>query len=325
MASGRESGATGKASHRGHGGHRGGIGVGGQEFDRRQHGVWARIRRNGESIAQRSRRSQRGDLGRWPGIRSATTWRLGENQAQRGKHRTEVTEVTEGGFGLVARNSIGDNHGVWARIGRNGESIAQRSRRSQREDLGWWPGIRSATTWRLGENRAQRGKHRTEVTEVTEGDLGWWPGIRSATRWRLGENRAQRGKHRTEATEEGLGSAARNSIGDNHGVWARIGRNGESIARRSPREIAGGGRNLIGEITASGRETAQRAILFAWVLTVDAKEFTEDLPSSAPISPSVASVTSVRCYLFGRVLALTPRSSLRTYRPAPQFPPPWPL
>ena len=82
---------------------------------------------------------------------------------QREKHRTEVTEVTEGGLELLARNSIGDNHGGWARIGRNGESIAQRSRRSQRGDWGWWPGIRSATImacWarigRNGESIAQR-------------------------------------------------------------------------------------------------------------------------------------------------------------------------
>ena len=282
-----ESGVTRKASHRGHGGHRGGIWVGGQEFDRRQSWRLGRIGRNGESIAQRSRRSQRGDWGWWPGIRSATTWCLGgENPAQRGKHRTEVTEVTEGGFGLVVR-------------------------------------IRSATTWRLGENRAQRGKHRTEVTEVTEGGFGLvarnsigdnhgvWARI-----GRNGESIAQRSRG-----HGGLGSAARNSIGDNHGVWARIGRNGESIARRSPREIAGGGRNLIGEITASGRETAQRAILFAWVPQLTPRSSLRTYRPAPQFPPSVASVTSVRCYLFGRVLALTPRSSPRAYRPAPQFPP----
>ena len=93
-----------------------------------------------------------------------------ESGAHRGKHRTEVTEVTEGGLELLARNSIG------------GQS------------------------WRLGENQVQRGKHRTEVTEVTE---------------------------------EGLELPARNSIGDNHGVWARIRRNGESIAQRSRRSQRG--------------------------------------------------------------------------------------
>ena len=120
MVFGRESGTTGKASHRGHGGHRGGIWVGGEEFDRRQSWRLARIGRNGESIAQRSQRSQRGigvggqefdrrQHGIWARIRCSGV-----------KHRTEVTEVTKKGLGSAARKSIGDNHGVWARIRRNG-------------------------------------------------------------------------------------------------------------------------------------------------------------------------------------------------------------
>ena len=236
MASGRESGTTGKASHRGHGGHRGGIGVGGQEFDRRQ--SW----RLGENRAQRGKhrtevtevtegglglvaRNSIGDnmvFGRESGATGKAShrghgghrggigvggqefdrrqpWRLGENRAQRGKHRTEVTEVTEGGFGLVARNSIGDNHGVWARIGRNGESIAQRSRRSQRGDWGRWPGIRSVTTMAAGRESGATGKasHR-----------GHGGGI-----WVGGQEFDRR----------------------QHGGWARIRRNGESIAQRSQR------------------------------------------------------------------------------------------
>jgi hypothetical protein len=116
------------------------------------------------------------------------------------------------------------------------------------------------------------------------------------------------------------------SIGDNHGVWARIGRNGESIAQRSPKGIAGGGRNLIGKITASGRETALRAILFAWVLTVDAREFTTDLSSTAPISPlrGLCDLCAMQSSL-GWFSQLTPSCSLRTYRPPLQFPPLWPL
>jgi hypothetical protein len=69
----------------------------------------------------------------------------------------------------VARNSIGDNHGGWARIRRNGESIAQRSWRSQRGDLGGGQEFDWRQPWRLGENQVQRGKHRTEATE---GELG---------------------------------------------------------------------------------------------------------------------------------------------------------
>jgi hypothetical protein len=51
-----------------------------------------------------------------------------------------------------------------------------------------------------GENCANRGKHRTEDTEVTEGDQR----IREEallTRQLQGENCANRGKHRTEDTE----------------------------------------------------------------------------------------------------------------------------
>ena len=51
-----------------------------------------------------------------------------------------------------------------------------------------------------GENCANRGKHRTEVTEVTEGE----PEDRGEallTRRLQGENCANRGKHRTEVTE----------------------------------------------------------------------------------------------------------------------------
>jgi hypothetical protein len=36
-----------------------------------------------------------------PSSVTRTPWLLGEKQVQRGKHRTEVTEVTEGGFGLM--------------------------------------------------------------------------------------------------------------------------------------------------------------------------------------------------------------------------------
>jgi hypothetical protein len=81
----------GKASHRGHGGHKG-VGVGGER---------ALVDTVGFSAGR----------GEW------------------GKHRTEVTEVTEG-LGLVARE-------LWwtplasVREEANGESIAQRSRRSQ--------------------------------------------------------------------------------------------------------------------------------------------------------------------------------------------------
>jgi hypothetical protein len=59
-------------------------------------------------------------------------WFLGEKDAQRGEHRTEVTEVTEGGLRLDRGRLFGGQFGFWARKTRSGERIAQRSRRSQR-------------------------------------------------------------------------------------------------------------------------------------------------------------------------------------------------
>jgi hypothetical protein len=55
-----------------------------------------------------------------------------------GKHRTEVTEVTEGKMGWMAESLLGN-------------TVA-----SVRE-------------------RREGGKHRAEVTEVTEGEMGGWP------------------------------------------------------------------------------------------------------------------------------------------------------
>jgi hypothetical protein len=64
-----------------------------------------------------------------------------------------------------------------------------------------------------GRERALGWRHRTEVTEVTEGDrrrgregFGW-------TGWLLGGKRANWGKHRTEATEGDLGWCPENSVG----------------------------------------------------------------------------------------------------------------
>ena len=54
------------------------------------------------------------------------------------------------------------------------------------------------TPWLMGEKRANWGKHRTEVTEVTEGEHY---GEASVTPWLMGGKRANWGKHRTEVTE----------------------------------------------------------------------------------------------------------------------------
>jgi hypothetical protein len=62
LVSGRERRALGRASHRGHGGHRGGIEGWMAEGSLVVSLVFgARKTRIGQSIAQRSRRSQRGD------------------------------------------------------------------------------------------------------------------------------------------------------------------------------------------------------------------------------------------------------------------------
>jgi hypothetical protein len=134
----------------------------------------ARITRQGESIAQRSRRSQR-EIGvgggsfclghHWPGC---------ENHAPRGKHRTEVTEVTEGRSGLVVEASAWDTR---------------------------WPGC---------ENHALRGKHRTEVTE---GDRGWWWKLLPGTPTRQGEGIAQRSRRSQRETGLVVEASAWDTVG----------------------------------------------------------------------------------------------------------------
>jgi hypothetical protein len=81
---------------------------------------------------------------------------LGEKHTPGGKHRTEVTEVTEGdwpvaGCSLATPVAPGEKH-------TQGESIAQRSRRSQRGD-GQWPGVLwaiPAASWRETHARGTR-------------------------------------------------------------------------------------------------------------------------------------------------------------------------
>jgi hypothetical protein len=59
-----------------------------------------------------------------------TRWLRCEKCVLRRKHRTEVTEATEGES--EGRSGLGDTVAFSARSARFGESIAQRSRRSQR-------------------------------------------------------------------------------------------------------------------------------------------------------------------------------------------------
>jgi hypothetical protein len=69
----------------------------------------------------------------------------------------------------MAAGSFGEHQGFWARIRVIGESIAQRS---QRGNLGMAADSFGEHQGFLGENQGNRGKHRTEVTEVTEGEFG---------------------------------------------------------------------------------------------------------------------------------------------------------
>jgi hypothetical protein len=77
MASGRERPALGKASHRGHGGHRGGWSVG------RRKALWG------------------------------TAWLLGGKDPFWGKYRTEGTVVTEGMVGWTTEGALGDSLVSW--------------------------------------------------------------------------------------------------------------------------------------------------------------------------------------------------------------------
>ena len=64
----------------------------------------------------------------------------------------------------------------------------------------------SVTPWLISGKRANWGKHRTEVTEVTEGEH--YGGEASVTPWLMGGKRANWGKHRTEVTEVTEGELA---------------------------------------------------------------------------------------------------------------------
>ena len=131
----------------------------------------ARKTRIGESIARRPRRPRRG-IGLVTKVFAVADWLTCEKDANRGKHRTEDTEATEGD-GLVAK-------------------------------VFCW------TWWLTCEKDANRGKHRTEDTEVTEWGLGWWRKS-FAGGWLTGEKDANRGKHRTEAqrSRRGIGLVAK--------------------------------------------------------------------------------------------------------------------
>jgi hypothetical protein len=108
---------------------------------------------------------------------------MGEKRANRGKHRTEVTEVTEG------------------------ETACVRGFR--------W-------TWVMGEKHANPGKHRTEVTEATEGETALCVRGFRWTTWLMGEKHANPGKHRTEVTEVTEATEGERDVVDERVWWTSV-------------------------------------------------------------------------------------------------------
>jgi hypothetical protein len=130
-------------------------------------------------------------------------------RVKRGKHRTEVTEATEGDLGWwnkctlvkdrwlrcgntpkgkASHRGYGGHRGrfglvdkcTWVKIVGSGARTRQKGKASRRGHGGHRGrfGLVDECTWVkiVGSHAGtrQRGKHRTEVTEATEGDLGWW-------------------------------------------------------------------------------------------------------------------------------------------------------
>ncbi len=173
LASGREKRASGKASHRGHGGHRGDGGC-------MEEVLW------------------------W------TAWLLDGKNAHRGKHRTEVTEATEG-MEAAWRRFFGGQLGFWTGKTRIGESIAQRSRRPQRGmeaawrrffggQLGFWAGKRAS--WKASHRGrgGHRGGLKLDGGRFFDGQCG------------SGREKHSSGRHRTEVTDGAAGYATLFSV-----------------------------------------------------------------------------------------------------------------
>jgi hypothetical protein len=148
----------------------------------------------GISIAQRSQRPQRGDIG----DESSAVDFVGHVREPPGedKYRTEVTEVTEGGFGWTKASAVDFVGHVREPPGRI--SIAQRSQRPQRGILG----DESSAVDFVGHVRGppEEEKHRTEATEGILGDESSAVDFVGHVREPPGED-----KHRTSVTKEDFG------------------------------------------------------------------------------------------------------------------------
>jgi hypothetical protein len=159
---GENCGESGKASHRGHGGHRGGTRGYGRGF--------TDTAPSGRELCESGKASHRGHGGRTRGygrgfIDTAPSVRA-RTCANRGKHPTEVTEVTKG-----EPAGYGDRSTDTAASGRELRESGKASHRGHGGHEGEPEDTGSALLTRQlqGENCANWEKHRTEVTEVTEG------------------------------------------------------------------------------------------------------------------------------------------------------------
>ena len=97
-----------------------------------------------------------------------TAWLLDGKNAHRGKHRTEVTEATEG-MEAAWKRFFGGQPGFWA----GKRASAKASHRGHGGHRGGWRlhGEGSLVdNLAFGRENGHPGKHRTEVAEATEGD-----------------------------------------------------------------------------------------------------------------------------------------------------------
>ncbi len=148
----------------------------------REHDQW-------ESIAQRSRRPQRGDLGLRAKLLPGDASGLDARNTRKGKASHRGHRGHRGGLGVAGEIATGDASGLDARNTRKGKA-SHRGHRGHRGDWGLRAKLLPVThlAW-MRETRA-RGKHRTEVTEATEGDWGLGRNFHRGYRWHRREKQA---------------------------------------------------------------------------------------------------------------------------------------
>jgi hypothetical protein len=128
----------GKASHRGHGGHRGGLGWVDKCTRVKIVGTRAGTRQRGKHRTEVTEAAE-GDWGGWTNALGSRSLAHVREHAKGEKHRTEVTEATEG-LGLV-------DESTWVKIvgscARNTpkRKASHRGHGGHRGGLGWWTNV----------------------------------------------------------------------------------------------------------------------------------------------------------------------------------------